>query len=185
MSKISLNGWPVIEWSGDKNLHTFVVPGVPDRRITLHKDAGRILVAIAADYHRWVKALNEGNWDEGGYNYRMANGAPGRFSNHSSGTAVDLNWSKEGAQNTAASNAFWRLAAHRSAVAKIKKIYGEDIVQWGGYWGAKDYMHWEIAPGVSRTELLDKIKFLGIDANGIRHNNWAGKPLPANEVLSV
>lgn len=158
----SLNGWQV----PPPHLHTFTVPGT-NRRLTLDRDAGPLLVALAADYHRTVKPIDVGTVDEGGYNNRDANGAPGRKSNHASGTAVDLNWSKEGAQASKTGRVFFANKEHRDAVNLIKRRYGS-VIQWGGDWGAKDYMHWEIKPGVTRAQVQTLIKKLGISAEGVR-----------------
>mgnify|MGYP003382451227 FL=1 len=158
----SLNGWQV----PPHKLKTFQVPGA-DRRVTLDVDAGRILTALAADYHRTVRPIDVGVWDEGGYNNRKARNANG-YSNHASGTAVDLNWSEEGALNSAWGKRFFAQAKTRLAVAAIKRRYGS-VVQWGGDWRTlKDYMHWEIRPGTSRAKVVSLARQLGIDYEGRR-----------------
>jgi hypothetical protein len=164
----SLNGWPV----PPKELKRFKVPGTL-RKLTLDKDAGRILTAIAADYHKTVRPIDIGPVDEGGYNNRDANGAPGKKSNHASGTAIDLNWSEEGAQGSNWGKKFFSNAVNLARVSKIKKRYGS-VVQWGGDWRAKDYMHWEIKPGVTRQQVLDFCKKNNIDENGIRKDGNGG-----------
>lgn len=158
----SLNGWQVPPFK----LKTFDIPGTK-RRVTLDADAGRILVAVAADYHKTVRAIDKGVWDEGGYNLRQARNA-NAYSNHASGSAVDLNWSEEGALNSSWGKRFFAQAKTRLAVAAIKRRYGS-VVQWGGDWRTlKDYMHWEIKPGTSRAKVGALAKQLGIDANGVR-----------------
>ena len=159
----SLNGWQVPPFK----LKTFDIPGTK-RRVTLDADAGRILVAVAADYHRTVRPIDVGPWDEGGYNPRQARQAKA-WSNHASGSAVDLNWSEEGALNSAWGKRFFAKVKVRLAIAAIKRRYGS-VVQWGGDWNTlKDYMHWEIKPGASRAKVNALAKQLGIDANGVRH----------------
>ena len=158
----SLNGWPV----PPKRTVTKKVPGA-DRRLTLASDAAPLLLAVAADYHATVKPIDKGTWDEGGYNDRDANGAPGRKSNHASGTAIDLNWSEEGAQGSAWGKKFFAQTKHRLAIQAMKKRYGQ-WVQWGGDWRANDYMHWEIKPGVSAAAVKEACVKLGINTNGVR-----------------
>ena len=159
----SLNGWQVPPFK----LKTFDIPGTK-RRVTLDADAGRVLVAVAADYHRTVRPIDVGPWDEGGYNPRQARQAKA-WSNHASGSAVDLNWSEEGALNSAWGKRFFAKVKVRLAIAAIKRRYGS-VVQWGGDWNTlKDYMHWEIKPGASRAKVNALAKQLGIDANGVRH----------------
>lgn len=162
---VSLNGWPV----PPKKLKTFKVPGA-DRKLTLDQDAGRVLVALAADYHSTVRAIDKGRVDEGGYNNRDANGAPGKKSNHASGSAIDLNWSEEGGQGSNWGKKFFSDVKNMTKVSVIKKRYGS-VVQWGGDWRAKDYMHWEIKPGVTRQQVLDFCKKNNIDENGVRKSN--------------
>lgn len=158
----SLNGWP----APCQYLKTFTIPGTK-RRVTLDRDAGRLLVALAADYHRTVRKIDVGPWDEGGYSYRQARNASA-LSNHASGTAVDLNWSEEGALNSSWGKRFFAQAKTKLALAALKRRYGP-IVQWGGDWRTlKDYMHWEIRPGVSRSQVVALAKKLKIDGYGVR-----------------
>lgn len=159
---VSLNGWNV----PPKVLRTFKIPGA-NRRVTLDIDAGPILVALAADYHKTVRAIDKGTWDEGGFNNRQARNANAK-SNHASGTAIDLNWSEEGALNSAWGKRFFAQAKTKLAVAAIKRRYGS-VVQWGGDWNRlKDYMHWEIKPGTSRSEVLALRRKLKINSEGVR-----------------
>lgn len=162
MSARSLNGWPV----PPTRLRTFDIPGT-DRRVTLDADAGPLLVALAADYHRTVRTIDKGPWDEGGYINRQARNADA-LSNHASATALDLNWSEEGALNSAWGRRFFAQAKTRAAIAVLKRRYGS-VVQWGGDWNRlKDYMHWEIKPGATRDQVLALTRKLGIDAQGYR-----------------
>ena len=170
----SLNGWPVLV-PGSKLLRTATVPGTT-RRITMRSDVLPLFLALAHDYDEWLRSIDTGKVDDGGYSYRAARAA-NDFSNHASGTALDINWSKEGAQGSNAGKKFFGTAEGQKDIEQIKKVYGEDIVDWGGDWRAKDYMHWELQPGVKLQKVLDRIKFLGIDKNGVRHNDLHGKPL--------
>lgn len=158
----SINGWQV----PPHKLKTFQIPGA-DRRVTLDADAGRILTALASDYHKTVRPIDKGTWDEGGFNNRQARNAAAK-SNHASGTAIDLNWSEEGALNSSWGKRFFAKARVRLAIAKIKRRYGS-VVQWGGDWRTlKDYMHWEIKPGASRAKVKALADKLGIDREGRR-----------------
>ena len=158
----SLNGWPV----PPKATRIFNIPGTK-RRVTLEPTAGRLLVALAADYHKTVRPIDVGPWDEGGYNDRDARNAPGKKSNHASGTAIDINWSEEGAQNSSWGKKFFAQAKSIAAIAALKRRYGS-CVAWGGDWRAKDFMHWEIKPGVDRQKVLALCQKLNIDADGVR-----------------
>lgn len=158
----SINGWPV----PPRKLTTFKIPGTK-RKVTLDAVAGPLLVALAADYHATVRPIDVGPVDDGGYVDRDAMGAPGRKSNHASGTAIDLNWTEEGAQGSSWGKKFFAQAKARAAVAALKRRYGA-CVAWGGDWRARDYMHWEIKPGCSPTDVLALRYKLGIDDKGVR-----------------
>jgi hypothetical protein len=158
----SLNGWPV----PPKKLVTKKVNGA-DRRLTLAADAAPLLLAVAADYNQSVKRIDVGKVDDGGYNDRDANGAPGKKSNHASGTAIDLDWSEEGAQGSNWGKKFFAQAKTKIAITLMKKRYGQWI-QWGGDWRAQDFMHWEIKPGVTAADVEAACLKLGIDGNGVR-----------------
>jgi len=170
----SLNGWPVLA-PGSKLLATKAIPGV-NRRLTMRRDVLPLFLALAHDYDDWVRSIDTGaRIDEGGYSYREARAADD-WSNHASGTAMDLNWSEEGALNGAWGKAFFAKPANQADIQQILKVY--KVVFWGGAWNRlKDYMHWEIMPSVSLAQVKARITFLGIDANGVRHNDWRGKPL--------
>lgn len=162
MKGMSLNRWPV----PPRELKTFKVPGA-NRRLTLDKDAGRVLVALAADYHRLVRPIDKGRVDEGGYNPRNAALTPGQLSNHASGTAIDLNWSEEGALGSKWGREFFATAKAKAGLAVLRRRYGS-VVAWGGDWRARDYMHWEIKPGVTRGQVLTFCKRKRIDEDGVR-----------------
>jgi len=158
----SINGWE----APPSRKQVFKIPGT-NRKLTLDPDAGRILTALATDYHRTVRRLDIGAVDEAGSSFRMARGASDQLSNHASATAIDLNWTEEGAQGSSRGAKFFAQAKHRLAIETLKRRYGK-WVQWGGDWRAKDYMHWEIRPGISRTEIQAACILLGIDEDGVR-----------------
>lgn len=161
----SLNGW---QYPSPK-LRTFDVPGA-NRRLTLDATAGPLLVAVAADYDATVRRIDIGQTDEGGYCDRDARQGGGRKSNHANGTAIDLNWSEEGALNSSWGKRFFADVKHKAAMAVILKRYGSCIAWGGNAWSSRtrDYMHFEIKPGTSRADVQRLIAKLGIDKNGKR-----------------
>lgn len=158
----TLNGWAYPA----KRLVTKQVPGTK-RNLTLNYECAPLLLAVASDYHRTVRPIDKGTVDDAGYCDRDARAAVGRKSNHANGTAMDLNWSEEGAQNSAWGKKFFSSIKARAAIAVMKKRYGS-CVQWGGDWNAHDYMHWEIKPGVSPALVAQLTKKLGISPDGVR-----------------
>lgn len=170
----SINGWPVIQGFGDPRLAAGKVPGAK-RNLTTRKEVLPLFLALAADYHRWVEPIDEGALDDWGYAYRPSR-TSSAWSNHASGTAIDLNASKEGSRNPANRQWFARLG-RIDQVKRIKKIY--PIVNWGGDWSDRYYdpMHWELKAGTTHADVQRLIKKLGIKPDGTRTRNWAGIPL--------
>jgi hypothetical protein len=167
----SLNGWPVLS-PGSRLLATGVVPGTKIK-LTLHKEVLPLFLAVAYDYNDWIRPLKPAC--TGGYAYRQARSGAG-WSVHSAGAAMDTNWAFEGAQR-ASNRAFWRDVDHHRAQDQIMEVY--DVLEWGGDWGPSfwDPMHWQISQHANVARVAKQIKFLGIDAKGVRHNDLNGKKL--------
>jgi hypothetical protein len=165
MSK-SENGWPVIESQSSPKLTVIRIPGTGIIGIPLRvqKDCAPLLAYVASLVHAQVSDLRKGNrpgvQDEGGYNLREIDGST-VHSNHSSGTAIDLNWTK------------WPMfkrrmnKKERSASEAIAKDLA-DVIRWGGnYRPARvDEMHWEIKPGVTVADIKKFLKARGINNKG-------------------
>ena len=172
VAELSLNGWPVIQGSGDPRLRTGWVPGA-DRRLTTRKEALPLFLAVAADWHRWIHTIDDGAVDTGGYANRDARAVPGRKSNHASGTAIDIDWSGVGAP-VAKNRVFWK--TKESQMRRILKIYS--ILNWGGDWSPAywDPMHIELRPGSNVGNVHFIIDKLGIGQDGVRSKNRFGLP---------
>lgn len=143
----SQNGWPALD-SGSPKLHKWVVPGTNRHFVLRNGSAGFLLCHFILWYHEKVHKLNEAGsvWDEWAYAYRPVRGSVSNLSNHSSGTAVDLNATKYplGTMLMAA----WRKVKIR---ARLKFYAG--TIRWGGdYSGRKDEMHFEINKPMARCE---------------------------------
>lgn len=162
----SENGWPVIKSQADRNLVITRIPGTgyPGIPLRLQKDAAPILTYVAARVHAEVSDLKLGNkpgvQDEGGYNYRKMDTGTS-FSNHASGTAIDLNWTR------------WPM--FRRKMSKKERTAAEaiaselsEVIRWGGHYSPArvDEMHWEIKPGVTAGQLKAFCRKLGLDKNG-------------------
>lgn len=142
------NGWPVIASRSDKNLATGKIPGT-NIRLTAHKVALPVLLAVAAEVHGRVHSITANNadgQDEAGYTYRVIAGTS-EYSNHASGTAIDLNWR------------MWPMFKRRMTGAQRKAAVAiaaefSPIITWGGEWGSRaDEMHWEIREGVTLSQV--------------------------------
>lgn len=138
LTAASANGWRVL---GRAECATVAVPG---GALQVHPRAAVIFADLAARYHATVEPLVwPGCW---GYALRPIKGSD-TYSNHSSGTAVDLNAPAHG-QGTAPSKSFTR--AQLAAIDALEGRY-HGVITWGGRWGGKtcDPMHWEITEGTS------------------------------------
>ena len=164
----SINGWPVLDdpaW-GDPRAKKATLPDV-GTQLWVRAECWPLFAALVRDYNKYIRTVTVSD----GYDYRKSQ--YGNWSNHASGTAVDINYSAEGAQGTGPL-AWWKRKQHAAKAVKIKKRY--EIVNWGGatecggdygpgYW---DWMHWELKTGTTVADVQRVIKKLGITASGIR-----------------
>lgn len=164
----SINRAPVID-KYDSRLKTGTVPGT-DIRLTTAAWCLPLFLAIAAEWHRTVAPLRKGEC--GGWNFRLANAGAGAWSDHSSGTAIDLNWGHEGAQGPYGGMKTMT-AKQIAAAAAIKKkfevvIWGGDKARGGDYVQPKNWdpMHYALKPGTTAADVTAVMKKLGIRSDG-------------------
>jgi len=165
----SINGWPVLDnppW-GDPRAKNAEVDGI-GTQLWIQRDCWPLFAAIVRDYDKGINAVHSSD----GYDYRQSR-TSGNWSNHASGTAVDINADAEGAAGSGPL-AWWKKMQRSRRAAKIRDRY--EIVYWGGatdcggdygpgWW---DWMHWELKPGTTVADVKRVIKKLGIDENGRR-----------------
>jgi len=165
--KRSENGWPVIESQSDRNLTVIRIPGtgIPGIPLRLHKECAAVLAYVASRVHAEVSDLKQGNkpgvQDEGGYNYRQMDNSS-TFSNHASGTAIDLNWTKYPMFKR-------RMTKKQRLACEAIAADLQEVIRWGGNYRPTrvDEMHWEIKPGVSVAEIKKFLKVRGINNKGV------------------
>ena len=142
--KKSQNGWPASPDQGEIGIKLFIVPGT-DTKMRLQKHAGKILTAFAGEFHAQVEPIDVGVFDDWAYAYREVRGSDSDLSNHSSGTAIDLNATKHplGKKDT-----FTKV--QQKKILELCEKYG---IRWGGtYKSRPDDMHFEI------VETPDQVK---------------------------
>jgi hypothetical protein len=140
----SQNGWTASKVRAEIDIDSFLVPGT-SIKLTCNKTVAPLLVGFAAEFHELIEPIDEGSLDDWGYCYREIRGSSTNLSNHSSGTAIDLNATKHplGKAGT------FPLAK----VAMIQALAKKYSLRWGGdYRGRKDEMHFEIAIPPSKVE---------------------------------
>jgi len=147
----SPNGWPASEDRKAIGIQSFVVPGTK-LKIACAQAVAPILVAFCKEFHELVEPIDQGQLDDWGYAFRMTRGSEKVLSNHSSGTAVDLNATKH---PLGKSNTFTKDQTNTIQLLLVK--YG---LVWGGKWKRPDPMHFEIA--LDKAAVQNKIKQLGL-----------------------
>lgn len=142
-SVTSQNGWPV-HVNQSKLVQLSYVTG----RVA-SGDVYTILAHFCAWFDAHVEPITKGHsW---GYAYRAIRGQSSGYSNHASGTAIDLNAPKH---PLGSSGTF--TAAQAAAIRKQLRVYG-GALRWGGdYSGRKDEMHFEVNVSASRLRQVVK-----------------------------
>jgi hypothetical protein len=133
----SQNGWKASKIRAEIDIDSFSIPGTKIK-LTCNKSVAPLLVGFAAEFHELIEPIDEGSLDDWGYCYREIRGSSTNLSNHSSGTAIDLNATKHplGKVGTFPIEKVPMIRA-------LAKKYG---LIWGGdYRNRKDEMHFEIA----------------------------------------
>jgi len=136
-TETSYNGWPVGTPGSAIGIASYLAPNTSIRIPVKSGDIATVLMYVAGRFNSEVEALQAGQvW---GYAYRKNVNNPSVWSNHASGTAIDLNSARHpnGGKNTFST----------PQVAAIRKIlaFCGDVIYWGGdYRGTTDEMHFEI-----------------------------------------
>ena len=141
---ISQNGWIASKVRADIGIESFLIPGTKVK-LACNKDVAPLLVGFAAEFHALIEPIDEGSLDDWGYCYREVRGSTTALSNHSSGTAIDLNATKHplGKAGT----------FPLEKVAMIQALAKKYSLTWGGdYRGRKDEMHFEVAIPKSKLD---------------------------------
>ena len=146
----SVNGWTVIS-SSQLNRNPFPATKIAPIPGVLKGDVATVLHYVGYQFNKKVEKLyNPGCW---GYAYKKLGTIS--WSNHASGTAIDLNapshpWKKKGTFNT----------KQRLEIRKILNFL-ESAVTWGGDWSIAyvDEMHFEIKGSSAKIKkIANKIK---------------------------
>jgi len=149
----SYNGWPASKDQSEISIKSYPVPGTTIKLRCAEKVAP-LLVGFAAEFHTLIEPIDTGGLDDWGYCFRMVRGTTDKLSNHSSGTAIDLN---------ATQHALGKVGTFEAGkvpmIRALAKKYG---LTWGGdYKNRKDEMHFEVNIGPAKVAEL--VKKLGLD----------------------
>ena len=150
----SSNGWPASKNREELGIKSYTIEGT-SVRIACADAVAPLLVGFLEEFHALIEPIDKGTPDDWGYCFRMVRGSERNLSNHSSGTAIDVNATKHplGKSGTFPSEKVPMIQA-------LAKKYG---LKWGGdYSGRKDEMHFEVilkpAKVAKRIEKLKESK---------------------------
>ena len=147
----SSNGWPASKDKAEIGIKSFAVPGTT-LKLQCAQAVAPLLIGFAEEFNRLIENIDGAKLDDWGYCFRDVRGVTGKLSNHSSGTAIDLNAMKHplGKVGTFPNEKVPMIRA-------LAKKYG---LIWGGdYRNRKDEMHFEIAlPPAKVAALIAKLE---------------------------
>ena len=149
----SQNGWPASKDPVELGIKSYPVPG-STIKLRCAESVAPLLVGFAEEFHKLIEPIDHGALDDWGYAFRMVRGSEDSLSNHSSGTAIDLN---------AASHRLGAVGTFEAGkvpmIRALAKKYG---LRWGGdYQNRKDEMHFEVILNPEQVEKL--ITKLGLE----------------------
>ncbi len=147
----SQNGWDASPERAAIHVKNYMVPGTT-RHIACAKAVAPLMVGFAGEFHALIEPIDEGTFDDWGYNFAPIPGSK-TLSNHASGTAMDINatlhpWKKKGTFDN----------AKVPMIRALAKKYG---LRWGGDYlhGFTDEMHFEVTIKPNEaTALIAKLK---------------------------
>ena len=145
------NGWPASKDPAAISVKSYAVPGT-ELKLRCAEKVAPLLIGFAAEFHNLIEPLDEGALDDWGYCFRDVRGVPGKLSNHSSGTAIDLNASRHSLNHAGTFEA--------TKIPMLKALVKKYGLIWGGDWTRRDEMHFEINLDAAKVATL--IKKLGI-----------------------
>ena len=139
------------DWIASKDAAKIHIVSVPIEgtkiKVRCAKAVAPLIAGLCKEFHELIEPIDEGGLDDWGYCFRMIRGSTDNLSNHSSGTAVDLNATKHplGKVGTFPSEKVPMIRA-------LAKKYG---MLWGGdFRHRKDEMHFEIAVTPAKAAAL-------------------------------
>jgi hypothetical protein len=127
-------------------------------------DVTEVLREVARRFHSEVEPIDGGVRDDWGWAYRPVRGQQTGFSNHASGTAVDLNATQHprGVKNTF--TAAQERAVRRILASMRDERTGREVVRWGeDYTTTVDGMHFEINAGADAVSRVARRIREGLD----------------------
>jgi len=152
----SQNGWPASANRAEIDIKSYAVDGC-QTVIACAAAVAPLLTHFMAEFHKLIEPIDQGQLDDWGYHFALIPNTQD-YSNHSSGTAIDVNavkhpWGKVGTFE----------AGKVPMIQALAKKYG---LRWGGdYHGKKDEMHYEVI--LTPEQAKNLITKLGLEASHV------------------
>lgn len=132
----SSNGWQASADPLEIGIKSYKVPGTKVK-LRCSEGAAPLLVTFAAEFHAHIEPIDEGILDDWGYAFRNIRGSTDRLSNHSSGSAIDINATRHPLGHAGTFKPM--------QIVLIQALCKKYALRWGGnYLSRKDEMHYEI-----------------------------------------
>jgi len=138
-------------WKASKDPIEIQIVSVPIEgtkiKVRCAKAVAPLIAGFCKEFNELIEPIDGGALDDWGYCFRNVRGSTDKLSNHSSGTAIDLNATKHplGKIGTFPPDKVPMIRA-------LAKKYG---LKWGGdYKGRADEMHFEIELGEAKVAAL-------------------------------
>lgn len=142
----SSNGWPASKDAAELDIISVTISGC-STNMRCAKAVAPLIAGFCKEFHELIEPIDGGQLDDWGYHFRMVRGSTDKLSNHSSGTAIDLNATKHPLGKIGTFP-----AEKVPMIRALAKKYG---LAWGGdYRNRKDEMHFEIALSPTKAAQL-------------------------------
>jgi hypothetical protein len=142
----SSNGWLASKDAAELHIVSVPIEGTKIK-VRCAQAVAPLIVGFCKEFNELIEPIDGGALDDWGYCFRNVRGSTDKLSNHSSGTAIDLNATKHplGKIGTFPPEKVPMIRA-------LAKKYG---LKWGGdYKGRADEMHFEIELGEAKVAAL-------------------------------
>jgi len=144
---LSHNGWPASKDAAEIHIISVPIEGTKIK-VRCAKAVAPLIAGFCKEFHELIEPIDEGALDDWGYAFRMIRGSADKLSNHSSGTAIDLN---------ATQHPLGKIGTFPAEkVPMIKALSKKYGLIWGGSenWKRRDEMHWEIGLSEAKVAAL-------------------------------
>ena len=140
------NGWKASKDAAEIHIISVPIEGTKVK-VRCAKAVAPLIAGFCKQFHELIEPIDHGQLDDWGYAFRMIRGSTDKLSNHSSGTAIDLNATKHPLGKVGTFP-----AEKVPMIRALAKKYG---MIWGGdYKGRIDEMHFEIALSEAKVAAL-------------------------------